>query len=514
MNGLREVKVIAPSKAERLAEKVRVGAYCRVSSDSDDQLNSFFAQVKYYNDYIRYNPKMYLVDIYADEGISGMLIQKREEFKRMLKDAQAGKLDRILVKSVTRFARNSLECIESVRKLKSYGVSVYFENDNIDTEHMNSEMILYIKSAFAQGEALSAAKRMVTSVRMRMENGTYNLASAPYGYRLGKDGLILEPKEAENVKKIYELYLQGISIRKICEIMEPKDTLYRWTPGNIRYILMNERYIGDCLIQKKFTPTIIPLRQKPNRGELPKYYYSNTHEAIISKEDFNAAQELREEREKKHYKETKGKIYFFTGKVKCRTCGWAFKRIEKATAPVWVCSKKGRAVEACHTPQHSDEDFRQAFIRMFNRLKQNENTIVHETILQLQTLKSKINNTNSKIDEIDTELVSLAEKNRIYNELYVKQMIDEITYLEQTDIIKSKTTELRGQRFQLLNEDDEERSIEGLRHLQRILKNQEYLMEMNEEVFTQIVKVIYVEPNGDLTFQLKCGLELRMKGRE
>lgn len=150
---------------------------------------------------------------------------------------------------------------------------------------------------------------------------------------------------------------------------------------------------------------------------------------------------------------------------------------------------------------------------MFNCLKQNENTIVHETILQLQTLKSKINNANSKIEEIDTELVSLAEKNRIYNELYVKQMIDEVTYLEQTDIIKAKTTELRGQRLQLLNEDDEERSIEGLRQLQRILMNQDYLIGMNENLFSQIVEVVYVEPDGNLTFQLKCGLELKMKER-
>ncbi len=513
MNGIREIKVIAPSKADRLAKKVRVGAYCRVSSDSDDQLNSFFAQVKYYNDYIRYNPKMYLVDIYADEGISGILIQKREEFKRMLKDAQSGKLDRILVKSITRFARNSLECIESVRKLKSYGVSVYFENDNIDTAHMNSEMILYIKSAFAQGEALSAAKRMVTSVRMRMENGTYNLASAPYGYSLGKDGLILKPEEAENVKKIFELYLQGVSCRKICGIMKMRDIHYKWTAGNIRYILMNERYIGDCLIQKKFTPTIIPLRQKPNNGELPQYYYSNTHEAIISKEDFKAAQELREEREKKHYKKATGTTYFFTGKIKCRNCGWAYKRLIKSDEPIWVCSRKGRSVEECHAPQYKEEEFCKLFVRMFNRLKQNENTIVHETILQLQTLKSKITNANSKIEEIDTELVSLAEKNRIYNELYVKQMIDEVTYLEQTDIIKAKTTELRGQRLQLLNEDDEERSIEGLRQLQRILINQDYLMGMNENLFSQIVEVIYVEPDGNLTFQLKCGLELKMKER-
>ena len=142
----KEVKIIRPTKEGEDAGYIRVGAYCRVSTDSEDQLNSFFAQVKYYNDYIRRNEMMRLVDIYADEGITGTEMQKRDEFKRMLKDAKNRKLDRVLVKSVTRFARNSLECIEAVRELKACGVSVFFENDNLDTEQMNSEIILYIKN--------------------------------------------------------------------------------------------------------------------------------------------------------------------------------------------------------------------------------------------------------------------------------------------------------------------------------------------------------------------------------
>lgn len=179
----KEVKIIKPKTGDK-EELLRVGAYCRVSTDSDDQLNSFFAQVQHYNDYIRENDSMRLVEIYADEGITGTSVDKRDEFKRMMRDARNKKLDRILVKSVTRFARNALECIEAVRELKSCGVSVYFENDNIDTARMNSEMILYIKSAFAQGEAMSASKRMQTSVRMKMADGTYVTSSAPFGYSL------------------------------------------------------------------------------------------------------------------------------------------------------------------------------------------------------------------------------------------------------------------------------------------------------------------------------------------
>ena len=216
----KEVKIIRPTKEVEDAGYIRVGAYCRVSTDSEDQLNSFFAQVKYYNDYIRRNEMMRLVDIYADEGITGTEMQKRDEFKRMLKDAKNRKLDRVLVKSVTRFARNSLECIEAVRELKACGVSVFFENDNLDTEQMNSEIILYIKSAFAQQEALSASRRMAMSVRMRMENGTYKPSSAPYGYKLEDGDLIVLPDEAEQVRKVYELYLSGMGEKAIVKYMQ------------------------------------------------------------------------------------------------------------------------------------------------------------------------------------------------------------------------------------------------------------------------------------------------------
>ena len=161
---MKEVQVINPKLRQKTDDILRVAAYCRVSTDSDDQMNSFIAQVKYYNDFISRNKNMVLVDIYADEGITGTCAEKRDEFLRMVADAKKGKIDRILVKSVSRFARNALECIENIRLLKSYGTTVLFENDNIDTETMNSEMILYVKSAFAQSEAMAGSKRVSTAV--------------------------------------------------------------------------------------------------------------------------------------------------------------------------------------------------------------------------------------------------------------------------------------------------------------------------------------------------------------
>lgn len=269
----KQVQVIKQTKYLDEQDVIRVAAYCRVSTDHKDQINSFLAQMQYYNDYIRENESMRLVDLYADEGITGTDMRKRDEFKRMLKDAKNGKIDRILVKSVFRFARNSLECIEAIRMLKDNGVSVYFENDNIDTEKMNSEMMLYIKSAFAQSESLSHSKRMVTSVRMKMEQGTFYCGSVPYGYRLNGKELEIVPEEAEKIRTIFKLYLSGVGMNAIVKYMQQNETGDMiWGLGRITYILANERYMGDYMMRKTYTPNILPLRNRPNRGEEDRYY--------------------------------------------------------------------------------------------------------------------------------------------------------------------------------------------------------------------------------------------------
>lgn len=341
---VKEVKIIKPRTGEK-EELLRVGAYCRVSTDSADQLNSFFAQVQHYNDYIRENDSMRLVEIYADEGITGTSVDKRDEFKRMMRDAKNRKLDRILVKSVTRFARNALECIEAVRELKTCGVTVYFENDNIDTACMNSEMILYIKSAFAQGEAISASKRMKTSVRMKMEDGTYVSSSAPFGYKLVDNVLVIEPNEAEIVREIYAMYLSGKGATVILKYLQSiRAPQWTWSENGINYILTNERYIGDSLWQKKFTSNILPLKQQRNKGELPKYYCENTHEAIIRKEDFAAVRELMKNRSG-CYKPPTGKKEFFSGRYIAKNADGCISASEKKTGCIGHVRAKARILK-------------------------------------------------------------------------------------------------------------------------------------------------------------------------
>lgn len=507
---VKEVKIIKPTTGEK-EKLLRVGAYCRVSTDSADQLNSFFAQVQHYNDYIRENDTMRLVEIYADEGITGTSVDKRDEFKRMMRDAKNRKLDRILVKSVTRFARNALECIEAVRELKTCGVSVYFENDNIDTGCMNSEMILYIKSAFAQGEAMSASKRMQTSARMKMADGTYVTSNAPFGYRLINNELVIEPREAEIVREIYAMYLSGKGATVILKYLQSTSALeLSWSEKRINYILTNEKYIGDSLWQKRFTPNTLPLRQQKNRGELPKYYCENTHEAIIRKEDFTAACELMKKRSARYIPPT-GIKEFFSGKIYCKKCGWVYKRLRKKDGLYWTCSRKGKDIKDCHAPEIADVEIRRAFVKLFNTIKQQERVLIVEAITQLQALKTKINSGNNAIIEIDKELMTLSQKNMTYGELFTQGVIDQTLFIQQTDVLNQKIYDLRLRRTKLINEDEEERCIERMRELRKTIDETDFLTAMDEKLFDAIVDKVLIEQDGTMTFRLKCELEFSVE---
>ena len=510
----KDVQVIRATNKEEESLVLRVAAYCRVSTDSDDQMNSFFAQMQYYNDYIRENDNMILVDIYADEGITGTSLKKRDEFKRMLKDAQNGKFDRVLVKSVQRFARNSVECIESVRALSLCGTSVYFENDRIDTESMNSEMMLYIKSAFAQGESLSHSRRMKLSIKMKMENGTFYNATAPYGYRFENRELVIVPEEAENVRLIFRLYCSGMGANAIVEYMNRIDTDgFDWNIGRINWMLRNERYMGDYVAGKTFTPTQLPLRNRMNKGQEDMFYWENANEPIITKTQFYEAQEIMAKRKKVFYQDTKNKL-FFSNKIRCRKCGWIYRNQNKRSGRIWVCSKKGHAMTECHSPSFKDEQLQGAFVRAFNTLKQNQKVVLDETIQQLQQLRARIIGSNDAIAEIDSEIATLTTQGKSCANLYANGGMAEVIYLEKTDKIKKKITELRSRRLKLIGEDENEKCIEELRQIKRIINEVDGTIEdFSEELFDSMVESIFVEQDGDVCFKLKGEVELKI-GRD
>ena len=264
-----EVKIIPP--VSQHAERLRVAAYARVSSDSADQLNSFASQIAYYTDVIQSEEDWEFAGLYADEAVSGTTTSSRNDFQRLLKDCRNRKIDRILVKSISRFARNTLDCIQTVRELKSLGVTVLFEKEGIDTEHLGSEMMLSILGAAAQEESLSISRNLKWSYRRRMRSGDFITCSAPLGYYLKDRTLIPDPQEVPVVQYIFGSYLSGKSLEEISQTLLQASAKQekRWNAAAIEYILTNEKYIGDALVQKWFTPEQLPLSptEKPRTGK-------------------------------------------------------------------------------------------------------------------------------------------------------------------------------------------------------------------------------------------------------
>lgn len=508
----KQVKIINPTIGAEAEKVIRIAAYCRVSTDSDDQLNSFFAQVSYYNELIRSQENAELVDIYADEGITGTCMSKRDDFLRLIRDCTLGRIDRVYVKSVTRFARNSLECLETIRKLKECGVSVLFENDNLDTKTMNSELILYVKSAFAQNEALAGAKRVSTAYRMKMESGMFFTYSAPLGYRLVNGKLTVEPEEAETVKRIFALYLSGVSLNGIAAMMnrEAVSGKSHWSAVTVKYILTNEKYIGDSMTQKSYTPQIFPLRNRPNKGELDKFYTENTHPAIINKEDFNAVQMLIKERAERDSAPNTKRL--LTQMLVCEECGWSYKYRVQNDIEYWVCSRKGNAGYECSGPNISQKSIYDAFIQMYNKLRQFEHEILDTALTMLRELRNKLIAENSEIRQIDIEIAKLCEQNNRYEKYRERKTMDDISYREQTDKLKGRLKELRSRRAKLLDDNENERMVDELRVLKENL--QDYptvIVDFDVDLFETIVKKIKVGHNGMLIFVLKGDLALRVK---
>ena len=349
VNEMANVKMIAPQTFQ--PEHMRVAAYCRVSSDSKDQLHSYAAQIRSYTEEIAQHDGWELVDVYADEGLTGTRMDKREDFNRMMRDCRKGKIDRVLVKSVSRFARNTKDCLSALRELSTLGVSVQFEKENIDTKTLTTELMVSVSGSLAQQESISISANQKISYQRRMERGEFITCSAPYGYRIiDKKNLEIIPEEATTVQWIFDAYLNGRSAEWIADQLtrrgiENTNTRKPWTAYGIRYILRNEKYIGDALGQKKFTKGF-PFFRKRNHGEQEQYYVENTHLPIIEREQFEKVQNLLQQKAKRK-KPTRSQ-YSLTRKIICEKCGTPFIRRETAKGLVtWVCRTHDRNAANC-----------------------------------------------------------------------------------------------------------------------------------------------------------------------
>ena len=332
---------------ERLASQVpaapkliRVAAYARVSSGKDAMLHSLSAQVSYYNNLIQNHPGWIFCGIYADEAVTGTK-DSRDQFQKLLADCRAGMVDLVITKSISRFARNTVTLLQTVRELKNLGVDVYFEEQNIHSLSSDGELFLTILASYAQEESRSASENQKWRVRDKFRNGI-PWSGTILGYRYGTDGYMIEPTEAETVRLIFESYLQGMGLVSIAKLLNAQSRTSRygrpWGKSSIMRVLRNSTYTGNLLLQKTYSENHLTKRTRQNNGELPKYYIEDAHEAIIPLRQFNAVQEEIQRRAKKHYTpNTTKKQYPFTGKLVCAGCGKHYRRKVTATGPTWIC---------------------------------------------------------------------------------------------------------------------------------------------------------------------------------
>ena len=355
------MKITKINAIPSLDTKKNVAAYARVSNGKDTMLHSLSAQVSYYSEYIQSHDDWEYVGVYADEALTGTK-DSRENFQRLLMDCRAGKIDIVLTKSISRFARNTVTLLETVRELKNLGIGILFEEQNIDTLSADGELMLTILASYAQEESLSASENVKWRIHNDYEQGILPLSVQNiYGYKRTEDGgLLIVPEEAEIVRRIYNLFLGGEGCLKIAKILTedgvPSNSCEKWTEKKVRYILSNEKYIGDLLLQKSFRIDHLTKKTRRNKGEKPQYYVENNHEPIISKELYEEVQAEFERRREKHCKITIPQKYAFTGKIECGLCGKNYRRKVTTTRVVWICSTYDRnGKKECASKQIPEE---------------------------------------------------------------------------------------------------------------------------------------------------------------
>ena len=508
-----KVTIINPTNETVQHGKLRCAAYCRVSSSSEDQLNSYAAQIKYYSSIFEDSETEELVDIYADEGITGTSEEKRDEFKRLINDCKKGRIDRIYTKSISRYARNTKDCLLSIRMLKALGVTVFFEKENIDTAKITDEMMITIMGSLAQEESTSISQNQRWSIRKRMQNGTFDTSSVPFGYiKTNCDVLIDEPK-AQIVRMIYSDYLNGMGIETIANKLSDMDDLNgkqgrKWHNSTVEYILTNEKYIGNTLLQKSYSTDTFPVKRLVNKGEREKYLIGSTHVPIISENDFAKVQELLKKNREQHINGARtGSV--LNRRIRCGICGSAYKRRVKRGKIYWVCYTHNLKADKCHSKPIPEECLKAVFIRLTNKLILNYKEILlplQKSLNELNSLKYK---GNGKVLETHKEIAGLKEQRHIIARLRMKGLLSEPKCLEQMSQLDSKIKQQENELKRISKSDDSNEMLEQLDMLISSIENKgSIIIDFDSSLFEQIIEKVIIT-DDELRFQIVGGLEFK-----
>jgi site-specific DNA recombinase len=435
--------------------KLRVAAYCRVSTDSDEQATSYEAQVEHYTTFIKKNAEWEFAGIFADDGISGTNTKKREEFNRMIEECMAGRIDMIITKSISRFARNTLDCLKYIRQLKDKNIPVFFEKENINTMDSKGEVLLTIMASLAQQESQSLSQNVKLGLQYRYQNGEVQVNHNRFlGYTKDEDRhLIIDPVEAEVVKRIYYEYLEGASLAQIGQGLQADGILTaagkaKWRPETLKKILKNEKYIGDALLQKTYTVDFLTKKRVKNNGIVPQYYVENSHDPIIPRDLYMQVQEEMVRRANLHSgakrkKRVYSSKYALSSIVYCPKCGDIYRRIawnnRGKHSIVWRCvSRVEHGPKCCDAPTVQETELQDAVMQAINMAYHSRDGVLEQLQQNIDTVLSEAEqpaeNVDGRLEELQKELLKLANSKADYME--IADEIDRLRELKQNALVE------------------------------------------------------------------------------
>lgn len=497
--------------------KLRVAAYCRVSTDSDEQATSYEAQVEHYTAFIKQNSEWEFAGIFADDGISGTNTKKREEFNRMIGECMAGNIDLIVTKSISRFARNTLDCLKYIRELKEKNIPVFFEKENINTMDSKGEVLLTIMASLAQQESQSLSQNVKLGLQYRYQNGEVQVNHNRFlGYTKDEDGhLIIEPVEAEVVKRIYREYLEGASLLQICRSLKADSILTaankpHWRPETVKKILQNEKYIGDALLQKTYTVDFLTKKRVKNNGIVPQYYVENSHEPIIPRELFMQVQEEMVRRAnlrggKDGKKRVYSSKYALSSIVYCGQCGDIYRRVHWNNrgykSIVWRCvSRLEEKGSECIAPTINEETLQTAVVKAINELLANKEPFLQALQKNIATILNEendnaTNDIDSKLEELQQQLLIQAKSKNDYED--VADEIYHLRELKQNALVENAEREGKRQRIAEMTDFFNEQSCE--------------LEEYDEQLVRRLIEKVTVF-HDKFAVEFKSGVEIDVEG--
>lgn len=465
-------KRVGSTAAKEKVKKLRVAAYCRVSTETEEQNSSYEVQVAHYTEFIKKNAEWEFAGIFADDGISGTNTKKREEFNRMIDECMEGNIDLVITKSISRFARNTLDCLKYIRQLKDKNISVFFEKENINTMDAKGEVLLTIMASLAQQESQSLSQNVKLGLQYRYQQGKVQVNHNRFmGYTKDEEGnLIIVPEEAEIIKRIYREYLEGKSLAGIGRDLEKDGILTaagkpRWRPETIKKILMNEKYIGDALLQKTFTVDFLTKKRVKNEGHVPQYYVENSHEAIIPKELFLQAQEELHRRNNIYTGADKNKRlysskYALSTITFCGDCGDIYRRvywnIRGRKEFVWRCvTRIEQGPETCKNRTVKEGDLYDTVMTAINRLLAGGDNMIRTLEDNIHavigdTTEYKISEINKLLEEKQKEVISLANKGKDYE--FLADEIDKLREERQSLLVEDASLSGENERINELVE--------------------------------------------------------------